>query len=1854
MAALRRPLRRPSPLTQRQPDDASPLSAGGAVPAPGFSPTTPEIRAWGAHAGPAGPGGGGTAPAPSASASPLSPRAGAATTTSTSAPASSTSALPGAARRPFARAGIPLGQRSATQTASPAPARPAAPRQPPATPATPDERFASQAVLTPSPSKHTVPGPVLAEELQELAELHKAGELSGKEYENAKRLVIGVKGKEAAAPGSSTLGAAGRAGSSRSAAAPLRAPSLAERSASPAASHYSVAAASSSHAQQRESNAEIALLKKQVTDLQYHLTRKVNMAKISSELHEERHTNEGLREQLARLQRMNDELAGADRYGGASADGSWRRETRSVSPSPQAPQTPGLGLASVDKTHHRRRLEEEKEKEDRDIGEIEVKLYELRLAKLAAEDREETLKLNNDELNQKIETLQGTLGDLKEAQVTQLREQTEQARALEAAKLRQVELQEQSVLQQQIHTDQLRALSPPKRESSRGRSSSRRRDSRRRRRRDSSSSSVSSSDLSSSVSSSSSSSSRHRRQKKRQRKEKKSKKKATEKKKKKKKAKKEKKERKEKREEEKDDEAVTLSDSAASSSSSSPSSASSAKGARQGGVRARIAQLEVEEQKQQPIDDVSPTSSPLAAAFAKTGGGGRITPTNKAKSEARADDAAPAEPDGKRRAEKLHAAMAGLGTDEALVMSTLGELRAQEELEEVKRWFKKLFPAFEGGLLVPALRSELSNKELEECEALLSRRHISLFGVVTPQQQARARAAKLHEAMAGPGTDEAAVFAVCEAIENRGEWASLEAAFMEGYPRFHKGDLQKAMVSELTGAEMQRCAAVLKPKNIYLSADSGSEDGSDGGGDDDDVDDKGGGGTGGGGRGGGGGGGMPSLSSESKDESPKPAGAHPSKVGRIGGASESQYSAAGSASSSRPPEGVRRRVALGLQDRQDDDTASRYDSSSEEGGASASRRSASRGDGAFSTCSKRSARSSSRGGGGDQKTVAEQRAAALHDAVTNSNLMDDDVACEVAQAVQTQGEWESVRQAYARQYGDDLVSALEGSLSDGEMRRTEQALRKNGVLLRGGIIGGGGVSSASRASGGPASESAAAAAVRRADVLYESVSGLGTDEEAIAGVLREVEHQRAWNMVRDTFEERYPTRCGGDVVRALEDDLSSREMKACARILSAKHISLRDSSVPADLCVSNSPSAEDRTLPVSPERRGRRRPQAAARSSSSSSAAPLAASPIRPLRSRRRSSGGGAGEQPPPTWAEPEDGDGGERGPRQASPSPAVRRGSVASAAAARHSQNKPRTTFSDAAPAEAPAPQAPPRLPSHPRTRATAPASRSPERRGRAAAESVSSPPSTAASTDAARASNTRSRSDAAAVRRDRRRHRKENADGQDPSAWGSGFVFVGGEADAGRRDARNVVYDDDDDDSEDDDEESVSAATSPLPPPPQRRSASVGRGPLSSLEQENHTLRSELGDLHRDRMLLRQEVQDFRSRLGTQSYRDLHARYQRTARGSAVLLQAMNKHRHANVRYHCLYRFLFERRTERLGAPLSRGGGGGGGGDEVAALHRQLGTSESIRRYLEEQVQELESQMRERDRRSADGVGGEGSARRTQRLEERCRQLEEEVLHLERSGAAAAAAAAASAQRSSESGGGSERRAAALEAELAAAHDDAQHMRATWRRESEEHARALAAAEARGAAAASSSRAAAAAAAEDEELATQARLHEAEVRGRRRAEAAAAEAAEDDRARAEEEAAMLRDELRRAQAECERLERRGLATERRLQGAERELHAKESAGPPPGESEGEVPYEQLRRNLMHSERKRYELERHLQMQSGGGSGGGGGIGTSTSSTSGARGGPIASPASTPTTSAPPTRQREDGDDENHDVAWI
>ena len=148
-------------------------------------------------------------------------------------------------------------------------------------------------------------------------------------------------------------------------------------------------------------------------------------------------------------------------------------------------------------------------------------------------------------------------------------------------------------------------------------------------------------------------------------------------------------------------------------------------------------------------------------------------------------------------AARLRAAMAGLGTDEAAVYATL-EGRSPEQIQQIQQAYAREYGNGDPGALRSAIEADFGGAERDRALALLD------------GQSASADAARLRDAMAGLGTDEAAIESVFEG-KTPEERQAIERAYQQEY-----GDLNADLRSELNDEELSRVRSI--QENGELSA----------------------------------------------------------------------------------------------------------------------------------------------------------------------------------------------------------------------------------------------------------------------------------------------------------------------------------------------------------------------------------------------------------------------------------------------------------------------------------------------------------------------------------------------------------------------------------------------------------------------------------------------------------------------------------------------------------------------------------------------------------------------------------------------------------------------------------------------------------------------------------------------------------------------------------------------------------------------------------------------------------------------------------------------------------------------------
>ena len=163
---------------------------------------------------------------------------------------------------------------------------------------------------------------------------------------------------------------------------------------------------------------------------------------------------------------------------------------------------------------------------------------------------------------------------------------------------------------------------------------------------------------------------------------------------------------------------------------------------------------------------------------------------------------------GETRARMLNNAISGSGTNEETIFRVL-EGATPEELRATEDAFREHHgEQWEGvgGTLQGALRDDLSDAEYGRAMVALSRKERVAGDPGALRRAAVERADALHEAMAGGGTDEDAIYRVLESSTPQ-ELRATQQLFAERHGNYWKdegGDLQGALRDELSGDELAR------------------------------------------------------------------------------------------------------------------------------------------------------------------------------------------------------------------------------------------------------------------------------------------------------------------------------------------------------------------------------------------------------------------------------------------------------------------------------------------------------------------------------------------------------------------------------------------------------------------------------------------------------------------------------------------------------------------------------------------------------------------------------------------------------------------------------------------------------------------------------------------------------------------------------------------------------------------------------------------------------------------------------------------------------------------------------------------
>ena len=469
----------------------------------------------------------------------------------------------------------------------------------------------------------------------------------------------------------------------------------------------------------------------------------------------------------------------------------------------------------------------------------------------------------------------------------------------------------------------------------------------------------------------------------------------------------------------------------------------------------------------------------------------------------------------------LHAAMKGLGTDEAAIYGVLEAVASQEDWDGVKQRFREAHAGMCGGDVVQALRGELSEREMAHATEILNTKGILLGAAAAPAAAAptasvapSAHAATLHRAMKGFGTDEAAIYGVLEAVKSQREWELVGFAFKKAFPSFHGGSLERALEDELSTKEMARAAGILAangvsfvaaaPPSPAVSAVSAGR--------------------------------SPAQQAEALHQAMSGAGTDEGAVFAVMEKMDSQaaWDAVQQQYRRLHPSAHGGDVVAALDEELGEDEVDRCRALLRTRGIVLG--------------------GGSSGGGGGPLSLEDQ-AIVLHAALA-AVPSDAERVYEVLGGIGTRKEWYSVKHEFKslpQFHGDNLLTEMEARLSDPQLERCSAILKKKGIKLEGArgplasAAGGGGADAKTMPS--PARQLSAKETADVAAALHKAMKGFGTDEDAVYAELGRVQTAGDWRCVKEEFRTQYPEFNGGNLVKALEDELTQREVSRAMEIL---------------------------------------------------------------------------------------------------------------------------------------------------------------------------------------------------------------------------------------------------------------------------------------------------------------------------------------------------------------------------------------------------------------------------------------------------------------------------------------------------------------------------------------------------------------------------------------------------------------------------------------------------------------------------------------------------------------------------------
>eukprot|EP01065_Artemidia_motanka_P001401 TRINITY_DN10632_c2_g1_i2.p1 TRINITY_DN10632_c2_g1~~TRINITY_DN10632_c2_g1_i2.p1 ORF type:complete len:1211 (+),score=401.82 TRINITY_DN10632_c2_g1_i2:60-3692(+) len=444
-------------------------------------------------------------------------------------------------------------------------------------------------------------------------------------------------------------------------------------------------------------------------------------------------------------------------------------------------------------------------------------------------------------------------------------------------------------------------------------------------------------------------------------------------------------------------------------------------------------------------------------------------------------------------ADELAKAMKGFGTDEDSVFRALAGVKSQADWKAAKVAFRKSYPDMCGGDLVKALKDELGSSDIEKCRQVLIGNGVSFEGPSKPPsktEKAAAVADMLFKAMKGFGTNEAEIFLALGGIKSQEGWAAVIEQFRLRHGGFNGGDLMKSLESELDKDDVERCKMTLMQNGIVMSSSSATAE----------------------------------ISKE--ERATAIASSLFKAMDRMGTDEDAIFDALRGVLDQEMWSQVQ---GAFLRDHPKfnggDLRKALYDELGRKGAD-------------IDKC-RRILQQNGVALEGEEGGEAAVRANAIADALFRAMSgvgTDEDAIFTALDSVQSQDDWKTVKTRFRKRYsgfhGGDVIAALRSELSEDDMRKCADSLLRNGVSFTGDK---------------PIAAAAVAASVARA--LHDAMSGLGTDEDEVYKALRAVRTQDVWGQVQDVFRQRYPGRCGGDLVRCLMDEMSTGEIEKCRQAL---------------------------------------------------------------------------------------------------------------------------------------------------------------------------------------------------------------------------------------------------------------------------------------------------------------------------------------------------------------------------------------------------------------------------------------------------------------------------------------------------------------------------------------------------------------------------------------------------------------------------------------------------------------------------------------------------------------------------------